>query len=257
MSEKSRCLTEEELRLAARGEIPAGRLREVEDHLERCDLCRDAVEGMRLFLSSTDPRQADRSLHQLKEQIRLRTGKEASAGKPEGRVIPLRSLAAIAASLLILIAAGYGIRLAVRIHDSQVAVSGKSGRKEKRDYTKTQYLPPPADESSSGPGAEKPVYTLVEELPAFPGGETALDDFLSENISCAAGQPEGGAPGSLFVNFVVEEDGSITHVRLVSETGAGCSDEALQGIESMPAWIPGKVGGKNVRVSYTLLLKFS
>jgi protein TonB len=61
----------------------------------------------------------------------------------------------------------------------------------------------------------------------------------------------------VFINFVVEIDGSITDVKVLRGIGGGCDEEAVRVVESMPKWKPGKQRGKPVRVSYNLPVKFT
>ncbi|MBC8173775.1 MAG: energy transducer TonB, partial [Chitinophagales bacterium] len=67
---------------------------------------------------------------------------------------------------------------------------------------------------------------------------------------------ENGIEGTVYVQFVVEKDGSITDVKVVRGIGGGCNEEAMAKVKAMPKWTPGKQQGKPVRVSFTLPVKF-
>jgi protein TonB len=61
----------------------------------------------------------------------------------------------------------------------------------------------------------------------------------------------------VYLNFVVEKDGSITNVTVLRPIGGGCDEEAVRVIENMPKWKPGLQHGKPVRVSFNLPVKFT
>ena len=84
---------------------------------------------------------------------------------------------------------------------------------------------------------EEKVYDVVEEMPQFPGGPSALFEYLSNNLQYPVVAEENGVQGRVIVTFIVEKDG----IRLV---------------ESMPNWIPGKQNGEPVRVKYTVPVTF-
>ena len=104
---------------------------------------------------------------------------------------------------------------------------------------------------------EEEVFTVVEENPTFPGGETALYQYLADNIKYPEEAKELGIQGRVFVNFVVEKDGSVTNVRVLRGIGGGCDEEAVRVVKAMPKWTPGKQRGIPVRVSYNLPIKFT
>lgn len=104
---------------------------------------------------------------------------------------------------------------------------------------------------------EAPIFTVVESMPEFPGGQGELYKYLGNNIKYPVMAKESGIQGRVFVTFVVEKDGSITDVRLLRGIGGGCDEEAIRVVESMPNWKPGKQRGKPVRVQYNLPVKFT
>lgn len=116
------------------------------------------------------------------------------------------------------------------------------------------YVPPSQDEESI---KEQEIFTVVESMPEFPGGMGELMNYLSSNIKYPALAKESGIQGRVFINFVVETDGSITAVKVLRGIGGGCDEEAVRVVEKMPKWKPGKQRGKPVRVSYNLPVKFT
>ncbi|MCX6244444.1 MAG: TonB family protein [Bacteroidetes bacterium] len=105
--------------------------------------------------------------------------------------------------------------------------------------------------------APKEIFTVVEEQPGYPGGDEARIKFLQANIKYPEEAKELGTQGKVFVTFVVEVDGSITDVRVLRGIGAGCDEEAIRVVKSMPKWVPGKQRGVPVRVQFNLPIKFT
>jgi len=105
--------------------------------------------------------------------------------------------------------------------------------------------------------APKEIFTVVEEQPGYPGGDEARIKYLQENIKYPEEAKELGVQGKVFVTFVVEVDGSITDVRVLRGIGAGCDEEAIRVVKSMPRWVPGKQRGQPVRVQFNLPIKFT
>lgn len=104
---------------------------------------------------------------------------------------------------------------------------------------------------------EEPVYIVVDQMPEFPGGRQALFDFISTNVIYPTVARENGIEGKAIVQFVVEKDGSITHIEVVRTAGDPSLDkEAIRVVRAMPKWLPGKHRGKTLRVKYTVPFNF-
>lgn len=133
------------------------------------------------------------------------------------------------------------------------------------------------------------VFTVVEDMPYFTGGEKAMYKFLAENINYPKEAHEIGIEGRVDVSFVVEKDGSISTINILRNASSGLDNEAIivtalrpekedssiskstleksvhpsldkeaiRLVKLMPKWIPGKQRGKAVRVVYTLPIHFS
>ena len=67
---------------------------------------------------------------------------------------------------------------------------------------------------------------------------------------------ENGVQGKVFVQFVVEKDGSVSNIKVVRGVDASLDKEAVRVVSVMPKWKPGKQRGKAVRVAYTLPIAF-
>lgn len=103
---------------------------------------------------------------------------------------------------------------------------------------------------------EPEIFTIVEDMPSFPGGEAKLYEYLGKNIKFPPMAKDAGIQGIVFVTFVVKENGAIDGVRVLRGIGGGCDEEAVRVIKNMPSWKPGKQRGKNVRVQYNMPIRF-
>ncbi len=103
---------------------------------------------------------------------------------------------------------------------------------------------------------ETKVFDVVEQMPSFPGGPSALMQYLGSNIKYPVVAEENGVQGRVVCTFVVERDGSITDVRVVKSVDPSLDREAVRVVKSMPRWIPGKQNGSAVRVKYTVPVTF-
>ena len=103
---------------------------------------------------------------------------------------------------------------------------------------------------------EEKVFDVVEQMPSFPGGNTALMKFLNENIHYPVVAQENGVQGRVVVSFVVERDGHITDVQIARSVDPSLDKEAQRVVKSMPKWIPGKQNGSAVRVKFNVPVSF-
>lgn len=107
------------------------------------------------------------------------------------------------------------------------------------------------------PKEEGPLsVAMVEQKPSFPGGESAMYKWLQDNIIYPAAASEEGVQGKVTVQFIVEKDGSITHVKVVRGKHPALDAEAARVIRKMPRWTPGRNNGQPVRVTYHLPVQF-
>ena len=116
-----------------------------------------------------------------------------------------------------------------------------------------EYVAPEIEEEEV---VEQEVFTIVEQMPSFPGGDAKMYEYLGKNIKYPQIARETGIQGRVFVNFVVEPDGSVSNVKVLRGIGGGCDEEAMRVVKAMPKWTAGKQRGKAVRVSYTLPVVF-
>lgn len=100
------------------------------------------------------------------------------------------------------------------------------------------------------------VFTVVEKQPEFPGGFDALKEYMRQTVHYPSEAQKASIKGRVFVSFVVEPDGTITHVQLLKGLDYGCDEEAIRVIKAMPRWTPGSQSGRPLRVKYNLPVLF-
>lgn len=138
----------------------------------------------------------------------------------------------------------------------------------------TSSLAPTLAVSESKPTAtvplnEEEIYKVVEVQPSFPGCENETDpktkkicaetnmlQFIYSNVKYPDEARAAKIEGTVYIKFVVEKDGTVTHAELVRDIGGGCGEEALRVVNLMPKWNPAMQRGKLVRVQFNLPVKF-
>lgn len=100
------------------------------------------------------------------------------------------------------------------------------------------------------------VFAKVEQQAEFEGGIEKFYDYVMTNLKYPAQAKRLGIEGKVYVEFVVERDGSITDVKVLRGIGAGCDAEALKVIKESPNWNPGTQMGKEVRVRRVIPITF-
>ncbi|MBD3635865.1 MAG: energy transducer TonB [Crocinitomicaceae bacterium] len=101
------------------------------------------------------------------------------------------------------------------------------------------------------------VYDMPEQMPQFPGGAEAMERFISEHIKYPPTAKEKRIQGKVYVQFIVEKDGSLTDIKIRRGAHQLLDDEAIRVIKLMPKWKPGSMRGKIVRVRYTIPITFA
>src|SRR5574344_762521 len=103
---------------------------------------------------------------------------------------------------------------------------------------------------------EEKIFDVVEQMPAFPGGQEALFQYLQKHIKYPVIAEENGIQGRVIVTFVVERDGSITDVQIARSVDPSLDKEAARVVRTMPSWNPGRQHGTAVRVKFTVPVTF-
>ncbi len=116
------------------------------------------------------------------------------------------------------------------------------------------------DNSSEKKSAQdEQVFMVVEKMPEPTGGIGQLMQYLGENIKYPAEARQKGTEGKVFVQFIINKDGSIGDVQVMKGIGNGCDAEAVRVVKAMPTWKPGLQNGEavNVRMSLPIMFKLN
>ena len=124
---------------------------------------------------------------------------------------------------------------------------------QKAAQTQTYVAPKVVEEEEE---SSQPIFTVVETMPQFPGGDAALLQFLAKSIKYPVIAQENGIQGRVICAFVVNRDGSIVDAEVLRGVDPSLDKEALRVINTKPKWSPGKQRGKPVRVKYTVPITF-
>jgi TonB family C-terminal domain len=100
------------------------------------------------------------------------------------------------------------------------------------------------------------VFTIVEEMPKFPGGEEALLKYINTSIKYPVSAQENGIQGRVIASFIVNKDGSVSDIEVVRSVDPALDAEATRVINTFPKWEPGKQRGQAVAVKYTVPITF-
>ncbi|HOU69070.1 MAG TPA: TonB family protein [Paludibacteraceae bacterium] len=106
------------------------------------------------------------------------------------------------------------------------------------------------------PQKEEKPYIQVEQMPQFPGGNEAMLKYIASNLRYPTIAQENGIQGKVYVRFVIDKNGKISHAEVLRGLDSTCDKEAIRVILSMPQWIPGKQNGKTVPVVFTVPVHF-
>jgi TonB family protein len=100
------------------------------------------------------------------------------------------------------------------------------------------------------------IYNVAEQSPKFPGGDTALMNFLEKQIKYPSNESLSNINGKVICGFIVNKDGSISDITIYRSLDPILDSIAVKAIKAMPKFIPGKQNGLAVRVQYTLPIIF-
>lgn len=100
------------------------------------------------------------------------------------------------------------------------------------------------------------IFMIVEEMPEFPGGQEALQKYLSTAVRYPVIAQENGIQGRVYVQFVIDQTGQVTNATVLRGVDPSLDREALRVVQAMPKWKPGKQRNRAVRVSYTVPINY-
>jgi TonB family protein len=128
---------------------------------------------------------------------------------------------------------------------------------QKTAFCQEQEFIVPEHQTNVNPTDSPKVIVWVEEMPEFPGGDSARVKFITDNIVYPQIAKEKGIEGTVYVKFVVEMDGSITNVEVLRGVSTELDKEAVRVVSIMPKWKPGTLRRKPVRTQFNMPVKFS
>ena len=101
------------------------------------------------------------------------------------------------------------------------------------------------------------IYHVVEYQASYPGGDKSLFKYLGGNLKYPQAAVDARIEGTVYVQFVVEKDGSLSDIKIAQgHLGGGCEEAAILAVRKMPRWNPGTHRGKAVRTRYILPVEF-
>lgn len=100
------------------------------------------------------------------------------------------------------------------------------------------------------------IFTIVEMMPHFEGGDSMLNRFITENLRYPPDINTLPGNKTVYVTFAITKDGTICNPKIIGGLRKDIDDEALRVVKLMPKWIPGRQNGKLVNVQYQLPIKF-
>lgn len=144
----------------------------------------------------------------------------------------------------------------IEVVEDDVEIDEDQAEVQSADMVESDELSLP---SGTGEQTEKEdkIFVSVQQEPKFPGGKDKMFDFIRQNLSYPRQAKEAGIEGTVFVNFVVNKDGSISKVKVRKGVNKALNKEAMRVVKSMPNWKPGKQRGKAVRATFLLPIRFS
>jgi TonB family protein len=129
-------------------------------------------------------------------------------------------------------------------------------KNESAPETASYALAPITQETESAKPKKSNIYTAVEEMPRYPGGEQALLKYIVTNLKYPVEAQKAKEEGKVYIRFTVNENGYVKDPTVLRSVSPLLDNEAKRIISTMPKWIPGKQKGKNVSVYYVIPILF-
>jgi len=153
------------------------------------------------------------------------------------------------------------IKTQEELQETQTAFGQKDNDKGTDDRNETKTLKDEVVvEKKTEPEKKKEepekVFTSVEQMPQFPGGEAALMKYLQSHINYPPMAAENNVQGRVVVQFVVDKTGKVGEVKVVRSVDKDLDKEAVRVCKSLPKFTPGRQNGQAVSVWYTLPVTF-
>jgi periplasmic protein TonB len=137
------------------------------------------------------------------------------------------------------------------LNATSIAQNQNSNQQRKKESPKDK------TDSIRSKAIEEKVYCYVtEQMPQYPGGESALLNFIYKNLKYPESAIKDKIQGKVVVRFVVTESGEIDKIGVIRSLQPDCDKEAIRVIKLLPKFIPGKQSGKLTKVWFTLPVTF-
>lgn len=110
--------------------------------------------------------------------------------------------------------------------------------------------------TSKSDESESKIFSYVEQMPTFPGGENALMKYIADHLRYPSAAQDQNIQGVVLLRFVVTGSGSIGDVQVLKSLDPSCDREAVRVVKSLPRFTPGRQQGKPVNVWFQLPIRF-
>jgi protein TonB len=144
----------------------------------------------------------------------------------------------------------------VKPEEASQLMSADQAQVEVKDAEVVEEVAVVAEEVQEDVDAAEP-FIVVEEMPMFPGGEKALLDYIALNTQYPEVAKENNIQGKVIVRFCVTSKGGVDKVEILKSVDPELDKEAIRVVKTLPAFKPGKQGGKPVPVWYMVPINFT
>jgi periplasmic protein TonB len=102
----------------------------------------------------------------------------------------------------------------------------------------------------------KKIHSFAEKMPVYESGLDAMHRFLSKNVRYPAIDRRNGTEGTVYVQFIIDEIGTVSNVEVIKGISTTLDNEAVRVIASMKQWKPGSQNGQPVSIRMVIPIKF-
>lgn len=262
------CLDLWALKAYAKGELPKEELNLANLHVTECELCSDAAEG--ILIAGVN----QFMIGKIKSGLALAEKRGIIKPRRKNRkwVISLAASVALLFGLYFLLSkaenkGSEGYVEVMEIENNRVLSSPPlPGSNMYQTFSQAEFTGKDSREATKRLSATLPkdrepeylmeVFTLTDEMPEFPGGIVALNNYIQKNIRKAEEKQNVSTCGIVYIEFVVDEAGKVAQSKVVNGHNQKLDQVALELIENLPDWKPGRQSGQLVKVSFTLPIRF-
>ena len=131
---------------------------------------------------------------------------------------------------------------------------GSEAKQDKKDEQGKSIVTHPAIAADSTENSK--IFGAMEEMASFPGGIAACMQYIADNIRTPKECLEGIASGRVILGFTVNENGSLSDIKVMRSITPALDEEAIRVVKSMPKWNPAKQNGKAIKSKFTLPVTF-